>query len=113
MKVDSPNISKYGVIVSNNKTGMVTGLIEKPNYEDTPSNLTSIGWYVLTPDIFDILRNQSAGIGGEIQFSDSINLQATNNMVETILLNGKRFDCGSIQGYVEAIKHMASNYKFD
>jgi UTP--glucose-1-phosphate uridylyltransferase len=43
MKVDSPNISKYGVIVSNNKTGMVTGLIEKPNYEDTPSNLTSIG----------------------------------------------------------------------
>jgi UTP-glucose-1-phosphate uridylyltransferase len=40
-------------------------------------------------------------------------VQAENNMVETVLLNGKRFDCGSIQGYVEAIKYVASNYKFD
>jgi len=113
MKVDGPDISKYGVIVSNNKTGLVTGLIEKPNFENAPSNLASIGRYVLTPDIFDILRNQSNGVGGEIQLADSINLQAESNRVETILLNGKRFDCGNIQGYVEAIKHMASKYKFD
>ena len=97
----------------NNKTGLVTGLIEKPNFENAPSNLASIGRYVLTPDIFDILRNQSIGVGGEIQLADSINVQAENNMVETVLLNGKRFDCGSIQGYVEAIKHIASNHKFD
>jgi UTP--glucose-1-phosphate uridylyltransferase len=113
MKVDGPDISKYGVIVPNNKTGLVTGLIEKPNFENAPSNLASIGRYVLTPDIFDILRNQSIGVGGEIQLADSINLQAESNRVETILLNGKRFDCGNIQGYVEAIKHMASKYKFD
>jgi UTP--glucose-1-phosphate uridylyltransferase len=113
MKVDGPDISKYGVIVPNNKTGLVTGLIEKPNFENAPSNLASIGRYVLTPDIFDILRNQVSGAGGEIQLADSIHIQAENNRVETVLLNGKRFDCGSIQGYVEAIKDLASNYKFD
>ena len=113
MKVDGPDISKYGVIVPNNKTGLVSGLIEKPNFENAPSNLASIGRYVLTPDIFDILRNQSIGAGGEIQLADSINVQAENNRVETVLLNGKRFDCGNIQGYVEAIKQIASNYKFD
>jgi len=113
MKVDGPDISKYGVIVPNNKTGTIAGLIEKPNFENAPSNLASIGRYVLTPDIFDILRNQSIGAGGEIQLADSINVQAENNRVETVLLNGKRFDCGNIQGYVEAIKHIASNYKFD
>ncbi|MDB3882574.1 UTP--glucose-1-phosphate uridylyltransferase GalU [Amylibacter sp.] len=113
MKVDGPDISKYGVIVPNNKTGLVTGLIEKPNFENAPSNLASIGRYVLTPDIFDILRNQSIGVGDEIQLADSINKQAENNRVETVLLNGKRFDCGNIQGYVRAIKHIASNYKFD
>jgi len=113
MKVDGPDISKYGVIVPNNKTGLITGLMEKPNFENAPSNLASIGRYVLTPDIFDILRNQSIGAGGEIQLADSINLQAENNRVETVLLNGKRFDCGSIQGYVDAIKHVASNHKFD
>tara|TARA_B110000008_G_scaffold238636_1_gene244964 strand:- start:11409 stop:12236 length:828 start_codon:yes stop_codon:yes gene_type:complete len=113
MKVNGPNISKYGVVVSNNETGLITGLIEKPNFENAPSNLASIGRYVLTPDIFDILRNQSAGVAGEIQLADSINVQAVNNMVETVLLNGKRYDCGSVKGYIEAIKDVASNYKFD
>jgi UTP--glucose-1-phosphate uridylyltransferase len=113
MKVNGPEISKYGVIVPNNKTGFVAGLMEKPSFENAPSNLASIGRYVLTPDIFDILRNQPIGVGGEIQLADSINLQAANNMVETVLLNGKRFDCGSIRGYVEAIKYVASDYKFD
>jgi len=54
-----------------------------------------------------MLRNQSDGVGGEIQLADSINLQAENNMVEIVLLNGKRFDYGSIEGYVEAIKYVA------
>ena len=87
--------------------------MEKPDAGKAPSNLASIGRYVLTPNIFDILRNQSIGVGGEIQLADSINKQAENNRVETVLLNGKRFDCGSVKGYVEAIKDVASNYKFD
>ncbi|MDB4078051.1 UTP--glucose-1-phosphate uridylyltransferase GalU [Amylibacter sp.] len=113
MKVNGPDISKYGVILSNNETDLVTGLIEKPNFENAPSNLASIGRYVLTPDIFDILRNQPIGVGGEIQLSDSINVQAINNSVEAVLLNGKRFDCGSIEGYIDAIRHASSKLKFD
>ena len=81
--------------------------------QNAPSNLASIGRYVLTPDIFDILRNQSTGVGDEIHLADSISKQEENNRVETVLLNGKRFDCGNIQGYIEAIKYIASNYKFD
>ena len=99
--------------MSNNKTGAITGLIEKPKFENAPSNLASIGRYVLTPDIFGILRNQAIGDGNEIQLADSINTQAVNNRVETILLNGKRFDCGSIKGYVEAIKFAALNHKYN
>jgi len=112
MKVNGPNISKYGVIVSNNETGLVTGLIEKPNFENAPSNLASIGRYILTPDIFDLLRNQSIGVDGEIQLADSINTQAENNMVETVMLDGKRFDCGSVKGYIDAIIHMEKKYSF-
>ena len=113
MKIDSPEISRYGVIETNTETGIVTGIIEKPNFENAPSNLASIGRYVLTPDIFDILRHQLIGVEGEIQLADSINVQAENNMVETVLLDGKRFDCGSIEGYIEAIKFIASDYKFE
>ena len=63
MKVNGPDISKYGVIVTDNKTGLVKGIIEKPDFESAPSDLASIGRYVLTPDIFDILRNQESGAG--------------------------------------------------
>ena len=87
-------------------------MLEKSDFESAPSNLASIGRYVLTPDIFEILRNQSVGVAGEIQLAVSTNVQAANNMVETVLLNGKRYDCGSVKGYIEAIKNVASNYKF-
>ena len=56
MKVEGPDISKYSVIVPNNKTGLITGLVEKPNFENAPLNLASIGRYVLTSDIFNILK---------------------------------------------------------
>ena len=66
MKVDGPDISKYGVVNVNKNTGSVLDLVEKPDFKDAPSNLTIIGRYVLCPNIFDILRNQIAGSGGEI-----------------------------------------------
>ena len=113
MQVNGPEISKYGVLALNNETDLVTGLVEKPNFENAPSNLASIGRYVLTPDIFDILRNQPIGIAGEIQLADSINAQAINNRVEAVLLNGMRFDCGSIKGYIDAIKYASSNLTLD
>jgi UTP--glucose-1-phosphate uridylyltransferase len=76
MKVNGPDISKYGVIDSNNATGLVTGLVEKPNFKNASSNLASIGRYVLTPDIFDLIKYQPIGFGSEIQLAASINAQA-------------------------------------
>ena len=103
MKVDGPDICKYGVVSPGSVAGSVVGLVEKPRVEDAPSNLASIGRYVLTPDIFDILRAQSAGAGGEIQLADAINTQAAMGAVEAVTLSDRRFDCGSVQGYLDAI----------
>jgi UTP--glucose-1-phosphate uridylyltransferase len=107
MKVSGPNISKYGVIVPGKDITSVAGLVEKPNAADAPSNLASIGRYVLTPDIFDILRVQGAGAAGEIQLADAIHTQAKSGGVESVSLSGLRFDCGSVNGYIDAIIHMA------
>ena len=107
MHVDGPDISKYGVVVPNEKSGSVVGLVEKPDVRKAPSNLASIGRYVLTPDIFEILRNQTVGADGEIQLADAINTQAKNNAVEAVTLVGHRFDCGSVRGYLDAIMHIA------
>jgi UTP--glucose-1-phosphate uridylyltransferase len=107
MEVDGPDISKYGVVVPGSVLGSVAGLVEKPAAEDAPSNMASIGRYVLTPDIFDILRTQPLGAGGEVQLADAINAQAANGAVEAVTLRGRRFDCGSVQGYLDAIMAVA------
>ena len=107
MEVNGPDISKYGVVLPGSEPGAVAGLVEKPDVDKAPSNLASIGRYVLTPDIFDIIRNQPVGTGGEIQLADAINAQAANNEVEAVILNGRRFDCGSVRGYLDAIIHVA------
>ena len=111
MKVDGPDISKYGVVVPNGEPGLVAGLVEKPEADKAPSNLASIGRYVLTPDIFNILRNQSPGAGGEIQLADAINIQAEMSAVEAVRISGRRFDCGSVRGYLGAIMHIAERRK--
>ena len=107
MEVNGPDISKYGVVLPGSEPGSVAGLVEKPDVDKAPSNFASIGRYVLTPDIFDIIRNQPVGTGGEIQLADAINAQAASNAVEAVMLNGRRFDCGSVQGYLNAIIHVA------
>jgi UTP--glucose-1-phosphate uridylyltransferase len=108
MEVNGPDISKYGVVIPGSAPGSVLGLVEKPPYEAAPSNLASIGRYVLDPEIFDVLREQSPGAGGEIQLADAINIVAKRGGVEAISLDGQRFDCGSINGYLEAITQMAA-----
>ena len=107
MEVDGPDISKYGVVVPNGAGAGIAGLVEKPDAMDAPSNLASIGRYVLTPDIFDTLRGLKAGSGGEIQLADAINVHAQQGSVETVRLNGQRFDCGSVDGFLDAIMHQA------
>ncbi len=105
MEIFGPDISKYGVVVPSCDLKTISGLVEKPREEDKPSNLASIGRYVLTPDIFDILRDLSPGAGGEIQLADAINVQARNGAVETVMLCGVHFDCGEIDGYIKASNH--------
>ena len=107
MEVNGPDISKYGVVVPDGTGKGIKGLIEKPDASEAPSNLASIGRYVLTPDIFQTLRGLSTGSGGEIQLADAINIHAKQGSVETVCLKGMRFDCGSVTGFIEA-----SNFEF-
>ena len=105
MEVDGADISKYGVVSPNNSGVGIAGLIEKPDAKEAPSNLASIGRYILNPEIFETLRGLNAGLGGEIQLADAINIHARNGSFETVRLNGHRFDCGSIDGYIKACVH--------
>jgi len=105
MEVNGPDISKYGVVVPNGSGSGISGLVEKPDAGEAPSNLASIGRYVLTPDIFETLRGLGAGSGGEIQLADAINIHAQRGSVETVRLAGLRFDCGSVDGFMRASQH--------
>lgn len=110
MPVDGPDISKYGVVTPGEATGSVAGLVEKPSVDKAPSNLASIGRYVLPAETFDLLRDLPPGSGGEIQLADAINMLATIGRVEAVELHGERFDCGSVEGYLDAIRHVAASH---
>jgi UTP--glucose-1-phosphate uridylyltransferase len=84
MHVEGGEISKYGVVVPGPEEGSVLGLVEKPKFEDAPSDFASIGRYVLTPNGFEILRRQEPGAGGEIQLADAIHHQALDGTVKAI-----------------------------
>ena len=102
MPVDDAYISHYGVIIPSAVGNGVIGVIEKPKQDEAPSNLASIGRYILTPDIFDLLRALPAGLDKEIQLADALNLQAQDGLVKAVELRGKRFDCGSVDGFMGA-----------
>jgi len=104
-EIDIKDSSKYGIISGKEvEEGvyMVSDMVEKPSPADAPSNLAIIGRYILTPDIFEILKNTPAGKNGELQITDALKTQAKNNMVIAYKFRGKRFDCGSVEGFVEA-----------
>ena len=110
-EVNAEEISKYGVIAGkqiDERTYRVSDMVEKPSVEEAPSNLAIIGRYILTPDIFDILSNTDPGKGGEIQLTDAILQQAKEDKVIAYKFEGKRFDCGSMHGFVDA-----TNYFFN
>lgn len=103
---------KYGIVEGENiKEGLyrVTNMIEKPKPEDAPSNLAIIGRYILTPDIFDILEKTPPGANGEIQITDALLKQAQDGCVMAYKFHGRRFDCGSVDGFVEATNHIYEN----
>ena len=86
----------------------VSNLVEKPEIDEAPSNLAIIGRYILTPDIFDILKNIELGNGDELQLTDALLEQAKQGKVIAYKFKGKRFDCGSVEGYVKATNYFAS-----
>jgi UTP--glucose-1-phosphate uridylyltransferase len=109
-EVPMDQTNKYGVIAGNlvdgtDNTYRITDMVEKPNPKDAPTNMAIIGRYILTPDIFDILKETKPGKGGEIQITDALLEQAKQGKVIAYKFNGKRFDCGSVDGFVEATNY--------
>jgi UTP--glucose-1-phosphate uridylyltransferase len=82
--------------------GRMRGIVEKPAPARAPSNLAVVGRYVLTPRIFDLLAKVKPGAGGEIQLTDGIAALLKHEPVHAVRLPGRRFDCGSKLGYLQA-----------
>ena len=118
-------VEKYGIISGDlidgtNNTYRVTNMFEKPkshnlmefaengvNLNNVKSFMAIVGRYILTPDIFDILKKVKPGINGEIQITDALKTQAQSGKVVAYKYRGNRFDCGSIEGYVQATISLA------
>jgi UTP--glucose-1-phosphate uridylyltransferase len=111
-EVPKSEVHKYGIIECKPINGsqnifQVTNMVEKPDIKKSPSNLAIIGRYILTPDIFKILKNINPDKGGEIQITDALLQQAINGKVIAYKFDGTRFDCGNVTGYVKATNYFA------
>ena len=104
-EVPRDQTQSYG-IVTVERTGVdiapIRGIVEKPRPAEAPSTLAVIGRYVLTPRIFDLLGELTPGAGGEIQLTDAISQLLSHERVLAVRLPGRRFDCGSKLGYLQA-----------
>ena len=112
-EVSMSDTRKYGIIAGNlldnsNSIYEVKDMVEKPEEKDAPSNMAIVGRYILTPDIFNILKNIKPDKSGEIQITDALKIQAKRGKVIAYKFKGKRFDCGSVKGYVEATNYFAN-----
>jgi UTP--glucose-1-phosphate uridylyltransferase len=112
-EVPMAEIENYGVVAGTlERDGItrVSNMIEKPSRDEAPSNLAVIGRYILTPDIFDIIRSTPPGKNGEVQLTDALQVQAREGGVLAYQFEGRRFDCGSVPGFVEATQHVYEHY---
>jgi UTP--glucose-1-phosphate uridylyltransferase len=82
-------------------------MVEKPEEQSLPSNMAIIGRYILTPDIFKILKNIAPDKNGEIQITDALLVQAKQSKVIAYKFKGRRFDCGGIEGFIQATNYFA------
>ena len=104
-EVPIEEVDRYGIVKGRQLDDgciRVECMVEKPSPQDAPSNLAVIGRYILTPDIFEIIRNTPPGKNGEVQLTDALQTQAASGNVIAYPFRGLRFDCGSIKGFVEA-----------
>jgi len=107
---------KYGIVkgvqISDSKNiFQITNMVEKPATIDAPSNMAIIGRYILTPDIFSILKKIKPDKSGEIQITDALLVQAKKGNVIGLKFKGKRFDCGSVKGFMQATNYFANKEK--
>ncbi len=110
-EVPESETHKYGIIsgqMIKEDLFRVDNMVEKPEQGSAPGNLAIIGRYILTPDIFDLIEQTKPGKNGEIQITDALLKQAQAGCVLAYKFKGKRFDCGSVEGYIEA-----TNYCFE
>lgn len=99
---------KYGVIEGTEEAEGIyrlSNMVEKPAPEDAPSNLAIIGRYILTPDIFQIIEETPPGKNGEMQITDALLTQAKQGRVIGYKFRGRRFDCGSVAGFIDATNY--------
>jgi UTP--glucose-1-phosphate uridylyltransferase len=113
-RIDPAMTHKYGIVdIAGNaeRINKITDIIEKPSPELAPSNLAVVGRYILTPDIFTFLEKTERGAGGEIQLTDAIAMLLKEQDVIAYEFNGKRFDCGSKLGYLQATVEYALKHE--
>lgn len=99
------DVSSYGVVVrgdGEDKGFRINGMVEKPKREDAPSNLFISGRYILQPEIFSLLAEQTKGAGGEIQLTDAMQTLMQRQPFTGVKYEGKVFDCGSKLGFLTA-----------
>ena len=111
-KVPRKLVSKYGIVTLEKKEAekehnafKVKDLVEKPSIAEAPSDLAVIGRYILSPNIFGLLKNTKPGKNGEIQLTDALCSLANDGKLIAYKYSGKRFDCGTIEGFVAATKY--------
>ena len=112
MTIDGPSISAYGVLAgsqdgSNPRLYNCNGMVEKPKFEEAPSNQAIIGRYILTPRIFELLEQTAPGAGGEIQLTDGLRALLKEEKVFGYSFEGKRFDAGDKFGMLQATVEFA------
>ncbi|MBB4861134.1 UTP-glucose-1-phosphate uridylyltransferase [Novosphingobium chloroacetimidivorans] len=98
-------MSSYGVIAPGAQNGNLTevkGLVEKPKVDEAPSHLIVSGRYILRPEVMGLLATQAKGAGGEIQLTHSMAKLIDTQPFHAVTFRGRRLDCGSKLGFVEA-----------
>lgn len=104
-EVPLKDVSKYGIVKGihiEDRIYKVKDLVEKPKVEEAPSNVAILGRYIITPQIFDILDSTKPGKGGEIQLTDALKQLITNEAMYAYNFEGRRYDVGDKQGFLEA-----------
>ena len=112
MDVPPDQVSRYGIVVGEQVDKdllKVSAMVEKPSVDEAPSTLAVIGRYLLSPEIFTHLQATEPGAGGEIQLTDALNALAQSGKLLAYRFAGLRFDCGSIDGFVEATQYYFEN----